>query len=357
MSENRFWYLFSMVLTHEATQQEVDEYEQLKAKYPHLAYQADYLSRYWNSSSPTQPDPDAEAVFEHHWKQISQLQPVVPINEESQNRKVFSLRRKVSIMGVAACLLIICVGFLWNHNLNSENRPFLGRKYGEVSTKAGTRTKVILPDSTIVWLNAGSKFSYSEAFGIKDRNTVLSGEAFFDVRKSTIPFVIHANNITIKVLGTAFNVRSYENEKTTETSLIRGRVEVTMDKRPGETFLLKPNEKLVVSNEPKSSEHKKSTTATPIIAFNKLQPDIDNTLPETAWLDNKLVFQNESFEDLARQMERWYGVAVEFKDDVLKEQHLSGSFTNESLAEALEALQLTTRFHFKIKQNTVTITK
>lgn len=362
MSQNRFWYLFAKVLSKEATPSELAEYEHLKAESPHLAYQADYLSRYWHTSGKVDKDVDGEAAFDAHWKQINQLQPLAfnagaaGKEEENEPRKQ-SLWNRFGLYATAACFLLVSLGFLWKNFHVQDTKQFLGKKYSEVSTRSGTRTKLVLPDSTIVWLNAGSKLSYSEGFGVKDRNTVLSGEAFFDVRKSTVPFIIHASNITIKVLGTAFNVRSYENEKTTETSLLRGRVQITIDKRPGETFLLKPNEKLIVSDESKVPVQKRGVLAAPIIAYNKLQRDIDSTLPETAWLQNKLVFQNESFEDLAKQMERWYGVTFEFRDASLQEQRLTGSFTNESLSEALEALRITTPFHFKIKQTIVTITK
>src|SRR4029078_631833 len=100
-----------------------------------------------------------------------------------------------------------------------------------VSTKRGSKSKVQLPDGTQVWLNADSRIAYNEKFQGNLREVTLEGEAYFDVvRDEKRPFVIHTAAIDIKVLGTAFNVRSYANEKNTETSLIRGSIEVTLVK-------------------------------------------------------------------------------------------------------------------------------
>jgi transmembrane sensor len=91
-----------------------------------------------------------------------------------------------------------------------------------VSTKAGSKSKIQLPDGTQVWLNADSKLEYNENFNVKLREVKLSGEAFFDVVKNKDkPFVIHTSQMDVKVLGTAFNVRSYPDEATTETALLR----------------------------------------------------------------------------------------------------------------------------------------
>ncbi len=221
----------------------------------------------------------------------------------------------------------------------------------------GSKTKLVLPDSTVVWLNAGSKLTYNENFGTSNRSTSLIGEAFFDVKKSSIPFTIHANTILIKVLGTAFNVKAYPDEKTTETSLIRGRVEITLDKRPGQPpFVLHPNEKLVISNE--QDEIKPTIQQKePMVVWKGLTRTIDSTIIETSWVENKLIFQDESFTEIAHKLERWYGVTIQFKGDEIANERWSGTFTTETIQEALDALQLATKFHYTIKGNLITITE
>ena len=92
-----------------------------------------------------------------------------------------------------------------------------------VSTKGSYKASINLPDGSKVWLNGDSKITYDGDFQGKTREVHLSGEAFFDVAKDkTRPFIIHTRTINLKVLGTAFNVRSYDNEKETETALVHG---------------------------------------------------------------------------------------------------------------------------------------
>ena len=216
---------------------------------------------------------------------------------------------------------------------------------------------MILPDSTVVWLNAGSKLTYNEHFGTNNRNATLVGEAFFDVKKSTMPFIIHANTVQIKVLGTAFNVKAYPDEKTTETSLLRGRVEITLDKRPGELYILKPNEKLVVANEPVEKETIVPEKKQPIAVLERIKHLNDSTIIETSWVHNEFIFEDEAFSDIARKMERWYGVNIEFKDGNIANEHISGTFTTETIQEALTALQYSTKFHYSVKGTMITITQ
>ena len=160
----------------------------------------------------------------------------------------------------------------------------------------------------------------------------------------------------IKVLGTAFNVRAYPDEKTTETSLIRGRVQVTLDKKPERPFFLEPNEKLIVSNEPEKIK-RSIQNKDPLVVYKSLTRTIDSTIVETSWVHNELIFQDEDFAEIAMKMEKWYGVAIEFRDQKLANERLSGTFTSETIEEALTALQLSTKFHYNIKGNLVTITQ
>ena len=74
---------------------------------------------------------------------------------------------------------------------------------------------------------------------------------------------------------------------------------------------------------------------------------------ETSWVDDRLVFQDESFEDLARQLERWYGVSIKFENQQLKENHLTGSFKNETIRQALDALKFTAPFYYEIDNNNI----
>lgn len=365
MQQNRFWNLLSKKLSGEASPEEMTELELLVKEYPELIYSAEQIENIWNLDRPDSNTYDSELAFQHHLnclnkKGISLYGVDTPANMYGIDREQSSSLRKRFFQIILGCILFAAIGFMVWQLRTKPARDFLvsNKQFiGEISTRMGDRIKLVLPDSTVVWLNAGSKLNYDEKFGIDNRNTTLSGEAYFSVRKSKIPFTIQANGVRIKVLGTSFNVKSYPNEKTTETSLIHGQVEITIDKRPGEKFLLKPNEKLIVANEIKTTEKLPEKNNEPMVVLSNLTHANDNSILETSWVDNKLIFQDESFAELAIKMERWFGVDISFANERIQKERLSGTFTKETIQEALEILQMTTSFNFSLKSDSIVITE
>jgi transmembrane sensor len=221
----------------------------------------------------------------------------------------------------------------------------------QISMKKNSRTKLSLSDGTIVWLNAGSILTYDSSYNKNIREVALTGEGFFDVFKNkNKPFIIHTSKINIKVLGTVFNVRSYAIDKTTEASLIRGSIEVSFQDNPNKKIILKPNEKIVVNNDQNAADipenalsvTSKKINRIPGVTVRKLTHEYrTGEIIETSWTENKLIFQDESFDQISHQLERWYGVSIIFKNQQLKENHLTGNFTNETMRQALDALKLT----------------
>ena len=225
-----------------------------------------------------------------------------------------------------------------------------------------------LPDGTVVLLNSGSKLTYNKDFGKGIREVTLVGEGYFDVtRNKEVPFIIHTSNIDIKVLGTVFNVKAYPEDKRTETSLIHGSIEVTIKNRPNDKIILSPSEKLVVENSVNLSKEITAPAAemnvppsepaiNTLMSVNKLKYDpADSTVAETQWIDNKLVFRDESFDELAARLERWYNVSIEIKDKRLQQRRFSGIFENETIEQALEALKESLPFRYEIKGTNIII--
>lgn len=215
----------------------------------------------------------------------------------------------------------------------------------------GTRTNLLLPDGTVVWLNAGSVLTYPANFTGEKREVALEGEAFFDVAaNATHPFIVHTSTASIRVLGTSFDVKAYERDKTMETTLIKGSIEVTYRRS---RIILKPNQKLVVVREDTTVEKKEQRPE-----VNIIKPTIEvhtGAIIETSWTDNKLIFQDEDFKALAEQMERWYGVTIAFDRRELENLRFTGTFQKETIRQALEALQLTASFKYSITGNQITI--
>lgn len=242
--------------------------------------------------------------------------------------------------------LLVYVGF----SLKTSNSQ--DQKQNVVTTKNGSKSKIDLPDGTQVWLNAGSKIIYDESYGNKVRELQLIGEAYFDVvHNAEKPFIIHTKQMNIKVLGTAFNVRAYQNDKTTEAALIRGSIEVSFPNRPNENLILKPNEKITILNNenvgPKNTANNNDDKSN-VITLSKLNYEIkDSAVIETAWVKNKLIFKGQAFEQIAKDLERWFNVTIKIEDEYILTKKFTGTFNNETVEEALLALQLSYPFQYK----------
>jgi ferric-dicitrate binding protein FerR (iron transport regulator) len=194
----------------------------------------------------------------------------------------------------------------------------------------------------------------------------LNGEAYFDVTKNADkPFIIHTKKMDVKVIGTVFNVRSYNDEKTAEASLIRGSIEVTLKDRKDEKITLKPNEKISIATQetaaalskPGQTQPVKNTGSIPQILVKELKTSTryENIIPEIAWTQNKLFFEDESLENIAPMMERWFGKKVVISNALLKNLHYYGNFENETMEEVLSALKLSKPFNFKIEPDAAVI--
>jgi len=350
MRHDLFWKLLAKKLSGEATEEEIRELTEMMKTNPELCYPAQNIADIWKIKPPDKMQ-DSETSFQ-------KLLASIETNPQDDNL----LLPKKTAEGksywriVVTVLLMMAVGtIIFIYNQPKSTNLAANKQLQEIYTRPGTRTKVVLPDSTVVWLNAGSKLTYAQPFGVVDRKVTLTGEGYFDVVKNKKPFIIFTNGAQIKVLGTAFNVRSYPTERKIETSLVHGRVEIMMDKDPDNKYVLKPNEKLTLNTEP-SFPKKTGRPAEKIIAVRSTLHHIDEeTIAETSWIENKLVFDNESFEAVAQRMERWYGVTIQFEDEKLKQEHFTGVFEQENIWQALEALRYSTSFHYQSQKNSVIV--
>jgi len=239
MTDEKIWLLVSLQLSGEATPAELEELAMLVQHDAQAADKIAVLQDIWNARHTQAGGAGSAMSFDKHLQRLSNhlAAPVLQFDDstpaetidESKPRSFF---RWLWIgAGIAAALigffLFVRTGDVKNDNNSSKIAGNV------ISTKPGSKSKVELPDGTQVWLNADSKLEYKGDFSGKYREVSLSGEAYFDVVKDkSRPFLIHTSTIQVKVLGTAFNVRSYPADKTTETALIRGSVEITLNAHP-----------------------------------------------------------------------------------------------------------------------------
>ena len=361
-------------LSGEATPDQQAELENALLNDPSLNYVMEVMQAVWASQPATDPEYSESRykslIAELRTSNPNQFEtndPVLTADDRVDDLHIVPLyrRRKTWAYSLTAAAAILVAGLFLFQPEKSEAPAAAPVLAQEVSTKNGSKTSLILPDGSKVWLNAGSKLVYDKQFGQKLREVRLTGEAYFDVtHDKSRPFIIHTDQMDIRVLGTAFNVKCYPGEGKTEAALVRGSIEVTMRNR-NEKFVLKPNEKLVLNSPSSAPQIEGQTTATkaiakaPLVMIAPLTPSIQDeaVIVETSWLENKLVFQEETFQEVAVKMERWYGVTIRFTDPSLGRIRLTGSFENENINQALNALQYIARFKYHMEKDIITISK
>ena len=229
----------------------------------------------------------------------------------------------------------------------------------EIVTKRGSKSSIKLPDGTTVRLNTDSRLTYISFAAGKTREVTLVGEAYFDVaHDSSRPFIIHTGKVNIKVLGTSFNVRNYPQDKELETSLIKGKIEVSLESRPEDIIILKPTEKLIIAKEEDelSAATKVSNSSDNKVVLTSITyMRQDSLVAETSWLNDKLVFVNQPLEKIALELERKYAINITFKDEKVKKYRYTGVFENVSLEKVFELIKYSKNFNYKINDKNIVI--
>lgn len=326
MSKDRIWVLLGKQLSGDISSTELSELEALLKDDPGAAASRQLAGAIWQT--PIQEVAAAHNSKERIWDRVG------PQLQQRRHRPV--VRRLVAAAAAAAVLAAAWAGWQFTRPAS----PVLQ----ELSSAPGGKSRVVLPDGSIVWLNCKTQLHYEKnSFGKQHREITLTGEAFFDIAKNdAIPFVIHAGKVNIRVLGTAFNVKAYTGDSAVFTTLVRGKIAVSFQ---GKTVVLRPEEKLTVP------------VTHPVAALQQkhLEKDSSGQLPEISWLNNKLVFDNNTFGELAGKMKQWYGVTFHFESVSLQQLRFSGIIDTESIDEALKMLQLSRPFNFQINGKEVRI--
>lgn len=223
----------------------------------------------------------------------------------------------------------------------------------EIFTEKGVKGIVILPDSTKVWLNSGSRLIYPSAFASGTRDVIIYGEGYFEVTKDSLhPMIVNTGkNFSIEVLGTSFNVKSYEDDRQVEATLYAGEIKarfMNWDTSEYETVILKPNESFIYDNTGTSMAKSKEYTINKPFSYDKPQM-------QKAWKDGYLVFDNTSMPEVLKKLERWHGTKFIIKNEKIYDYKLSAQFSSESIVQILEIMKLIMPIEYSYKNNTVTL--
>jgi ferric-dicitrate binding protein FerR (iron transport regulator) len=377
MHEEQFWILVSKKICGEATDEELRVLDILVKSNTEWQTIMENLEEFWTSRCAALISENNLKAEDAYLALVNRLRSeglhlapeanTVNLSLDSFPEKKLTFYKRQATYWLGALVFLGMIGFLAirKQQLPSDTNldGFRPVAANEIRIGAGSRSKILLPDGSQVWVNSSSKLTYSKTFSKKSREVFLDGEAYFDVVKDPAhPFIVHTSSIDIRALGTAFNVKSYAAEPTIEATLVHGSIEVT---RPGRTdapkLMLKPHEKLVfnknlepllVKGDSKTS-HVDLADAVLIKAVKRNRPDSE--IVETAWVYNKLVFEDTRLTDIASQMEKWYNVNIRIESSKLADYTLTGSFVNENIDEALKMLQYLVPFGYAIEGREVRI--
>ena len=224
-----------------------------------------------------------------------------------------------------------------------------------------------MPDSTLIWLNAGTTITYNQDYGQQTRTLNLNGEAYFNVAKdSTHPFIVNTQGIVVRALGTRFNVKAYPEEKTISATLEEGKIDVSVISMADKNarILLKPKDKLIYHKETNETEKYVETPEDKITheANRPIKPKDINLLSNvrtelyTSWKEPRWIIYREPLSTLAPMLERRYNLKIIFDDEQLKEFKFTGTIENETVDQVLNALKLTAPLNYQINKDNIRLT-
>ena len=389
----KLWELLGKKITGEADAAELEELNELLAKYPEALYTSEAMESYWRSFGEKADILQREAALERHlqrWTEATSEERGMMADgageddgtyrdgdyragedRGSGNRRGRIYRRLLAggaaVAAVfAGCLLLIPA----LRKKVTSPQPVVLRQVA--ATTLGERRQVRLPDGSTVWMNAGTTIEYIQRPGIDSQRVVsLSGEACFEIRHDAKhPFLVRTPQMDIRDLGTSFNVKAYPLDRTTEATLLEGMIDVRVNRGKEGMVLNRPHQKFTVFARPGGGEvhyqpdssqsmrtaEKKTNQPTYQVSTASVNTS-DSLLAETAWMKNMLVFQDETFEELAIKLERWYAIRIRFSDTDRMHYRFTGVLADESLEQALQVLQMMKPFHFTISGKTVHIEK
>ena len=295
----------------------------------------------WRNESP-----ENEAIYLENlkaWEALSLLNEMEQFNSFEALRKVNtkisqpkSANWWITLQRVAAILmlpLLVYSGYLTIQN-HLRNNPQEQVMMQTISSRQGMVTQFALADGTKVWLNSGSELQFPSRFSGDKREVMLKGEAFFEVTKNEKqPFRVNANELKVEVLGTSFNVVSFDDDTQSEVVLVTGKVALSSEKEqikkeygniiPGQRAIYQKEAQKVITEE----------------------VDVEKYI---AWRDGNLIFRDDSMEDVVKRLSRWYNVEITINDPEIKNYIYKASFRNENLVQVLNLLKLSAPIDYRI---------
>lgn len=329
--------IWKLILSHVSGENNKENEIRLKewlAQDPVHQYQFEQACKLWNDTAEIPEETRWKESFVQIKSEVIKLD-VIKVADEKRLKLVF--KRWIAVAAILGGMMLFGVFF-------QNRKPAVWSEASDWVTEtstAGQILKVLLPDSTEVWLNSGSSIRFPKNLQTAAiRNVQLTGEGFFKVKRDIKhPFIVKSLNLQTRVLGTSFNIKAWAKHPS-EVTVMTGKVAVSKDSAGTQSVAihLLPNQKAVYNR-----------------VSGKLQRDnIDEATDANAWISGKLIFNQTPVREVFEAIERRYQVNIQSDHD-FKGCKLTASFKNIALAEVLQTLKITLDMNYTISKQTIYI--
>ncbi|WP_207421366.1 FecR family protein [Desertivirga brevis] len=332
MTDNSRWRSIINFLAAESRKEEVEELQRWLDADQENYREFNRIKMLWEETSKAPSSNTWEAPFNQLREQISVDRSDL-ISVQRRSLKTYLMQ--------AAAVIIALIGIsFWIYRSQQHNTDYAMRRWIDKTAGPGTVKRLLLPDSTEIWLNSGSKLSYLSNFGTAEvRKVKLSGEAYFKVKRDTLrPFTIESGQLNTRVLGTSFTIRAFPGEQASKVTVHTGKVAVHKVTDSSGLVHLLPNQSASLNRE----------------TGRFLKEDVDNDAEARAWVDGNLVFRQEPMANVFKVMERKYGYAFRWSGD-FENCRFNGKFEKPALLDVLKVLEKSLGIAYSIKNKEVFI--
>ncbi len=274
---------------------------------------------------------NSEAAFKRFKARVAIHNHVV---DRKLHFRLFPALRYAAIIILAFALGGLSYYFVNNRIIQNDTKQY------SIYVPYGAKTRVELPDKSVVWLNAGSSLHYKQNFGQKNRDVSLVGEGYFEItHDSSMPFTVNTNQASVRDLGTKFDVKAYPEDKNLVVTLLSGSIRLKTNYKPNKPLILKPDQSAIIDKE----QHDlvvKQVDASKVVA----------------WTKGKIIFDEVLFGNIVRQLEREYNVTIKVKDPQLNNLRFFGEFrSTQSIEEIFNIMTANNEFHYTMNNNVITV--
>lgn len=341
MNREHFIYLFQRYVNDQASKEEIGELIRMVNSGEYDEWIKDHIDMMLPDAGKYKHQEDGDMPVHAAEKILREILHTGSGGDSVQGLQMYKTWKKKSAVSswrwVAAVGVMLMAGFFWVYfttitggsDTNGPNEVAMQ----EIITNRGERTSLILGDGSRVTLNAESRLKIPLDYGQHSRTLILHGEAFFEVKSNPEqPFRVNtSDDVYTEVLGTQFNVRSYNTAALSGMEASGGKADVVVAEgsvRLGSENQNQPNSVVV------SAGQKGMIGANGAIAVSAV-PDLDVYL---GWIQGRLVFNDHTFEEVTEELERWYDIKITVTDSLLLKRRLSAIFEDDPLSEVLQVI-------------------